>query len=72
MSADDGHQFWLGKLKGPVALATRQMTVSGALTELMGLLSVMGPINASYREHLQQSGHESLLWHLPLGIGSRA
>ncbi|KAA9160473.1 hypothetical protein FPZ12_016685 [Amycolatopsis acidicola] len=61
MRADDGHRFWLGKLKAPVALATRKLKVSGAMTELMGLLPILGPVYGNYREHLIGSGHESLV-----------
>lgn len=59
MSADDGHQFWLGQLNLPIALAKRKVKVSGGVAKLMGLVPALQPAYALYRDHLATIGRQS-------------
>jgi len=56
MSAEDGHQFWLGQLNLPIALARRKVKVSGGVAKLMGLVPALQPAYALYRDHLGAIG----------------
>lgn len=57
MSADDGHKFWLGKLNMTVALAKKQVKVSGPMAKMMKLLPALKPGFARYRTYLEQNGY---------------
>jgi putative sterol carrier protein len=57
MSADDGHKFWLGKLNMTVALAKKQVRVSGPMAKMMKLLPALKPGFARYRTYLEQNGY---------------
>ena len=57
MSADDGHKFWLGKLNMTVALAKKQVKVSGPMAKMMKLLPALKPGFAKYRTYLEQNGY---------------
>lgn len=57
MSAEDGHKFWLGKLNMTVALAKKQVKVSGPMAKMMKLLPALKPGFAKYRTYLEQNGH---------------
>ena len=57
MSADDGHKFWLGKLNMTVALAKRQVAVSGPMAKMMKLLPAMRPGFPRYRAYLEANGY---------------
>jgi putative sterol carrier protein len=57
MTADDGHKFWLGKLNMTVALAKKQVKVSGPMAKMMKLLPALKPGFAKYRTYLEQNGH---------------
>jgi hypothetical protein len=56
MSADDGHQLWLGELNAAKALASRRIQVTGSLMKLLALLPVLKPAFAEYRAYLDRSG----------------
>jgi hypothetical protein len=56
MTAEDGHQFWLGQLNLPVALAKRKIKVAGGVTKLMGLVPALQPAYELYRKHLDSVG----------------
>src|SRR5258705_9792931 len=57
MSADDGHRFWLGKLNMTVALAKKQVRVSGPMSKMMKLLPAMRPGFPRYRAYLEANGY---------------
>ena len=57
MSADDGHKFWLGKLNMTVALAKKQVKVSGPMGKMMKLLPALKPGFTRYRTYLEQNGY---------------
>jgi putative sterol carrier protein len=57
MSADDAHRFWQGKLNMTVALAKKQIQVSGPMSKMMKLLPAMRPAFPRYREFLEANGH---------------
>ncbi|WP_158852416.1 SCP2 sterol-binding domain-containing protein [Saccharothrix deserti] len=61
MSADDSHQFWLGRLNVTKAMAGRRVKFSGPLMKLIGMLPAFQPAFAEYREYLVTNGHEALL-----------
>ena len=61
MSADDGHKFWLGKLNMTVALARKQVKVSGPMAKMMKLLPALKPGFAKYRTYLEQNGYTDKL-----------
>ena len=57
MSADDAHRFWQGKLNMTVALAKKQVHVSGPMAKMMKLLPAMRPAFPRYRQFLETAGH---------------
>ena len=57
MSADDGHKFWLGKLNMTVALAKKQVKVSGPMAKMMKLLPALKPGFPKYKAYLEQNGY---------------
>jgi len=57
MSADDAHRFWQGKLNMTVALAKKQVQVSGPMGKMLKLLPAMRPAFPRYREFLEANGH---------------
>ena len=57
MSADDAHRFWQGKLNMTVALAKKQVSVSGPMGKMMKLLPAMRPAFPRYRQFLEAAGH---------------
>ncbi|MBO0727694.1 MAG: hypothetical protein J2P57_00460 [Acidimicrobiaceae bacterium] len=59
MSGDDGHKFWLGELNLPIALARKQVKVTGGVSKLMGLVPALQPAYHAYREHLATLGRRS-------------
>jgi hypothetical protein len=61
MSADDGHQLWLGELNAAKALASRRIQVSGSLMKMLALLPVLKPAFVEYRAYLDRTGHSALL-----------
>ncbi len=61
MSADDGHQFWLGKLNFAVAMAKRKVKMEGSVSKAMSLLPLTKPMFASYEQLLRDAGRTDLL-----------
>ena len=57
MSADDAHRFWQGKLNMTVALARKQIQVSGPMGKMLKLLPAMRPAFGRYRQFLADNGH---------------
>jgi hypothetical protein len=57
MTADDGHQFWLGKLNMTLALAKGKVKVKGPISKIMKLLPAMRPAFPKYRAFLESHGH---------------
>lgn len=57
MSADDAHRFWQGKLNMTVALARKQVQVSGPMGKMLKLLPAMRPAFGRYRQFLADNGH---------------
>ena len=56
MSADDAHRFWQGKLNMTVALAKKQVQVSGPMGKMLKLLPAMRPAFPRYRQFLESNG----------------
>jgi putative sterol carrier protein len=61
MSADDAHRFWQGKLNMTVALAKKQVQVSGPMGKMLKLLPAMRPAFPRYREFLESNGHSEMV-----------
>jgi putative sterol carrier protein len=61
MSADDGHQFWLGKLNMTLALAKGKVKVKGPVSKIMKLLPAMRPAFPKYRAFLEAEGRSGLV-----------
>lgn len=59
MDTDSGHNFWLGELNVPMALARRKIKVSGPIGQLLKLLPAMQPAFAKYKDYLANSGFNS-------------
>ena len=49
MKADNGHLFWMGKLKITTAITKRKVKVNGQVTKMMNLLPALDPAFARYR-----------------------
>ncbi|MGH8972480.1 MAG: hypothetical protein ACRD0C_04670 [Acidimicrobiia bacterium] len=56
MSADDGHQFWLGNLNMALALAKSRVKVKGPISKIMKLLPAMRPAFPKYKAFLAERG----------------
>jgi hypothetical protein len=56
MSADEGHQFWLGNVNMTIALAKGRIKVSGPVPKLMKLLPALRPAFPKYRAFLEANG----------------
>jgi len=52
MSADNGHDFWIGKLKITTAITKRKFKVNGQVTKMMNLLPALDPANAGSRHQI--------------------
>jgi putative sterol carrier protein len=61
MKADNGHLFWLGKLKITTAITRRKVKVNGQVTKMMNLLPALDPAFARYRSYLAEKGYSDLL-----------
>ncbi len=48
LSGDTAHNFWLKKIKLPVALATGKVKTRGSLPKVLKLLPILGPAHAAY------------------------
>lgn len=61
MKADNGHLFWMGKLKITTAITRRKVKVNGQVTKMMNLLPALDPAFARYRAYLAENGYGELL-----------
>lgn len=61
MNADNGHLFWMGKLKITTAITKRKVKVNGQVTKMMNLLPALDPAFARYRSYLAEKGYSNLL-----------
>ncbi len=61
MGADEGHQFWLGKLNLTAAMARRKVAISGSMPKALKLLPAMRPAFPRYRAFLETRGRSDLL-----------
>lgn len=61
MSTDDAHQFWLGKLNFPLAMAQRKVKMEGSTAKALKLLPLTKPLFASYEQLLNDAGRDDLL-----------
>lgn len=61
MKADNGHMFWMGKLKITTAITRRKVKVAGQVTKMMNLLPALDPAFARYRSYLSEKGYDDLL-----------
>jgi hypothetical protein len=57
MGADEGHQFWQGKLNLTAAMARRRVAISGSMPKALKLLPAMKPAFPRYKEFLRDNGH---------------
>ena len=62
-SADVAHDFWLGELNVPMAIASRKVVSRGDITKALSLLPAIKPAFALYREALSELGLEHTLPH---------
>jgi 2-oxoisovalerate dehydrogenase E1 component len=60
-SGDVSHQFWLGRLNVPRAIATRQIVARGSVPKALALLPAVKPIFEIYEQTLQDLGYEALI-----------
>jgi putative sterol carrier protein len=61
MTCDDAHQFWLGKLNFPLAMAQRKVKMEGSTAKALKLLPLTKPLFASYEQLLRDAGRQDLL-----------
>jgi hypothetical protein len=61
MGADEGHQFWLGRLNMTAAMARRKVSISGSMKKAMKLLPAMKPAFPRYKAFLEANGHQDKL-----------
>lgn len=56
MNADDGHKFWLGQLNMTLALAKKQVRVTGPMAKMLKLLPALKPAFPRYKQYLIDNG----------------
>jgi hypothetical protein len=61
MSADTAHNFWLGKLNVPLAIAKRQIKVHGSVQKVLKLAPLMQPLHEKYQQILKDAGLEEMI-----------
>jgi putative sterol carrier protein len=61
MTCDDAHQFWLGKLNFPVAMARKKIRMEGSTAKALKLLPLTKPLFAAYEKMLTDDGRTDLL-----------
>jgi 2-oxoisovalerate dehydrogenase E1 component len=60
-SADVAHDFWLGELNVPLAIASRKVVSRGDISKALALLPAVKPAYALYREALTELGLDALI-----------
>ncbi len=60
-SADVAHDFWLGNLNVPLAIASRKVVSRGDIAKALALLPAIKPAHALYRQALTEVGMEGLI-----------
>ena len=61
MTADNAHEFWLGKLNVPLAIAKRDIKVHGSVQKVLKLAPLMQPLHEQYQQILKDAGLEEML-----------
>jgi len=61
LSSTDANRFWQGKLSLPLALARKQLTISGPVPKLLALLPSASALNSEYTDTLARDGRTDLL-----------
>jgi len=56
LAGDDCHNFWLQKLKLPVALAKRKVKAKGPMTKILGMLPLLKPAYEAYPAICEEHG----------------
>lgn len=56
MKADTAHQFWLGKVNLPIALARRAITAKGPIPKILKLLPIIKPAYKLYPDYIKEKG----------------
>jgi hypothetical protein len=56
LAGDDCHNFWLQKLKLPVALAKRKVKAKGPMTKILGMLPLLKPAYEAYPAICEENG----------------
>lgn len=64
-SGDTAHEFFLGRLNVPLALATRRVLFKGQVSKALKLLPIVKPLYAAYRAVLAEKGRTDLLSETP-------
>ena len=68
-SGDTAHQFWLGRLNVPAAIATRKVVSRGPIAKALKLLPAIKPAFPIYAAALRELGEDALL---PAAAGAAA
>jgi hypothetical protein len=61
LDAGTANRFWQGKVSLPLAIGRGQITLSGALPKLIGLLPSAKPMQVAYTARLKADGRTDLL-----------
>lgn len=61
MTADVGHDYWLGKVNVSVALARGQMRAKGPVPKILKLVPLTKKVFPKYRQMLEAEGRSDLL-----------
>ncbi len=56
LSGDTIHSFWLGKIKLPVALATRKIKSKGPIPKVLKILPFLKPVYELYPQYCEKYG----------------
>lgn len=56
LSGDTAHDFWLGKIKLPVALATRKIKSRGPIPKVLKILPFLKPVYQLYPQYCEKHG----------------
>jgi TPP-dependent pyruvate/acetoin dehydrogenase alpha subunit len=70
-TADVAHQFWLGRLNVPQAIASRKVVSRGSVPKALKLLPAVQPAFALYRDVLRTTGRGDLIPTEPTGLKTR-